>query len=590
MAVNNQRVSDDTNAILDRLKREGELLRNRGAHSVKSVKIELGKFDGVFDTIALNITEQTDMMRETLGIQQDAARAQERAAELAELKTRSTPLLPDVDQPEATTRDGGVLALLGQGLFGTLKTLGGLFLKGAIGVAAGAALWQVAKGFIDQKLGSGAADSWLDSVITSIKNFKDEVIQRAPTVVGEALDVVRDYTDLAREKLPDLEDALGVIGAINETYEETKERITGENGILQKTETAIDNVKTTIDEVRADVPGMVRTAKDAISETSATLGNINGMFEGVNFGTLGATFTRLSNELPPAANKILDFFQNPLTSILPAVTAGLVTGGVAKMTGSAIAGLIPGRNGGKIDAVGNLRTAAIGAVGLGIAIFGDRVKGWLNNTGLADVDVGGVNVASFLGGALDVVGMAAQGATLGAFFGPGGALFGAVVGGVIGLGLKLWDWFTNSNDEAEDLAEQEMEAANARKTGRNKIRPSRPNVTPVPEIDPTTQPGYDPAAAFQEQRDALVDEYVRLSGNPDNRGNRRNLQKTRAAIRTLEENATSQGLNFVNFAPNTTYDNSVKTGATTVVESRNTNLSTTDGGGNAGSPFAASVQ
>ena len=590
MAVNNQRVSDDTNAILDRLKREGELLRNRGAHSVKSVKIELGKFDGVFDTIALNITEQTDMMRETLGIQQDAARAQERAAELAELKTRSTPLLPDVDQPEATTRDGGVLALLGQGLFGTLKTLGGLFLKGAIGVAAGAALWQVAKGFIDQKLGSGAADSWLDSVITSIKNFKDEVIQRAPTVVGEALDVVRDYTDLAREKLPDLEDALGVIGGINETYEETKERITGQNGILQKTETAIDNVKTTIDEVRADVPGMVRTAKDAISETSATLGNINGMFEGVNFGTLGATFTRLSNELPPAANKILDFFQNPLTSILPAVTAGLVTGGVAKMTGSAIAGLIPGRNGGKIDAVGNLRTAAIGAVGLGIAIFGDRVKGWLNNTGLADVDVGGVNVASFLGGALDVVGMAAQGATLGAFFGPGGALFGAVVGGVIGLGLKLWDWFTNSNDEAEDLAEQEMEAANARKTGRNKIRPSRPNVTPVPEIDPTTQPGYDPAAAFQEQRDALVDEYVRLSGNTDNRGNRRNLQKTRAAIRTLEENATSQGLNFVNFAPNTTYDNSVKTGATTVVESRNTNVGVTDGGGNAGSPFAASVQ
>ena len=55
----NPRVSEETNEILDRLKKEGDLLRNRGAHSVKSVKIELGKFEGLFDVIANNVMEQT---------------------------------------------------------------------------------------------------------------------------------------------------------------------------------------------------------------------------------------------------------------------------------------------------------------------------------------------------------------------------------------------------------------------------------------------------------------------------------------------------------------------------------------------------
>jgi len=42
-------VSEETQAILDRLKREGDLVRNSGAHSLKGIKVELGKFHSVFD-------------------------------------------------------------------------------------------------------------------------------------------------------------------------------------------------------------------------------------------------------------------------------------------------------------------------------------------------------------------------------------------------------------------------------------------------------------------------------------------------------------------------------------------------------------
>lgn len=52
-----------TKAIVDRLKREGELLRNKGAHSIRSIKQDMSKFDGVFQTISESILHQTDVLR-----------------------------------------------------------------------------------------------------------------------------------------------------------------------------------------------------------------------------------------------------------------------------------------------------------------------------------------------------------------------------------------------------------------------------------------------------------------------------------------------------------------------------------------------
>lgn len=77
-------LSLETMAILDRLKREGDLLRNSGTNSIKSVKIELAKFSGLFETISSSFDAQADNLRAAAGFSEDAALAQQRQNELLE--------------------------------------------------------------------------------------------------------------------------------------------------------------------------------------------------------------------------------------------------------------------------------------------------------------------------------------------------------------------------------------------------------------------------------------------------------------------------------------------------------------------------
>lgn len=78
-------ISDQTQAIIDRLKAEGDLIRNSGTNSVRSVNLKLEKFDGLFTSINTQITEQTSIMKAQLGINQDTqerTRTQEQFEEL----------------------------------------------------------------------------------------------------------------------------------------------------------------------------------------------------------------------------------------------------------------------------------------------------------------------------------------------------------------------------------------------------------------------------------------------------------------------------------------------------------------------------
>lgn len=82
--------SEDTQAIIDRLKAEGDLIRNSGTNSVKSLNIKLEKFDGLFKSINTNIIEQTSMLQKQMGITVDAAerlRAQEQFEEVTPAPT-----------------------------------------------------------------------------------------------------------------------------------------------------------------------------------------------------------------------------------------------------------------------------------------------------------------------------------------------------------------------------------------------------------------------------------------------------------------------------------------------------------------------
>ena len=48
----NQNLSPETQAIIDRLKAEGDLMRNSGTNSIRAVKINLDRFEGIFNTIS----------------------------------------------------------------------------------------------------------------------------------------------------------------------------------------------------------------------------------------------------------------------------------------------------------------------------------------------------------------------------------------------------------------------------------------------------------------------------------------------------------------------------------------------------------
>lgn len=77
-------LSLETQAILDRLKREGDLLRNSGTNSIKSVKVELAKFSGLFESISSTIESQVETLREAAGFSEDATAAQQRQNDLLE--------------------------------------------------------------------------------------------------------------------------------------------------------------------------------------------------------------------------------------------------------------------------------------------------------------------------------------------------------------------------------------------------------------------------------------------------------------------------------------------------------------------------
>ena len=66
--------SEQTQAIVDRLKAEGQLIRNTGTNSIKSMNIKLDKFQGLFKSINNELMFQTDMLRQSLEIEQNIQR------------------------------------------------------------------------------------------------------------------------------------------------------------------------------------------------------------------------------------------------------------------------------------------------------------------------------------------------------------------------------------------------------------------------------------------------------------------------------------------------------------------------------------
>lgn len=147
-------ISEETQAILDRLQAEGRLTRNSGTNSIRSVKVQLDRFEGVFNSISANIADQTNLLRKSMGIQEEALEAQKRREDFDELNppqpaTDPTPTTSD-STPEREKSKGifDLIAGAGASLLGAMKPL----LLGGAGLFVA---YNFAKGYIDEKTGGG---------------------------------------------------------------------------------------------------------------------------------------------------------------------------------------------------------------------------------------------------------------------------------------------------------------------------------------------------------------------------------------------------------------------------------------------------
>jgi hypothetical protein len=122
-------VDETSESIVDRLKQEGQLIRNTGTNSIKAVRTELARFNDIFISINDNLIQQTQILRETLQLQLVQADRAERAQQLNEV--RRTEPIPIPPRRDDIIRGGG-----GDGDVG----LASIFQAGTIGGGLGAGL------------------------------------------------------------------------------------------------------------------------------------------------------------------------------------------------------------------------------------------------------------------------------------------------------------------------------------------------------------------------------------------------------------------------------------------------------------------
>jgi len=163
-------LSPQTQAIIDTLEKEGKLLRTDGrTHSLKNIRADLAKFDGVFNRIATALDGQKDYfdkmgnMNKELLEQQKNEEALKQVAPDASESTNSVSEDTSQKTRKEKTESGGVTSLLksilpsGNMMKNLAMAGGGMFLA-----------YNFVKGFIDEK-SNGAFTEFEDSMIETFK-------------------------------------------------------------------------------------------------------------------------------------------------------------------------------------------------------------------------------------------------------------------------------------------------------------------------------------------------------------------------------------------------------------------------------------
>jgi hypothetical protein len=178
-------MSEETRAIIDRLKAEGDLMRNSGTNSLKSVKVELNKFNDLFGVISKNIEAQTESLGLQAKIAADAQEAQRTREQFEELQKEKR------EEKEKQQESGGSstndkIDKIGDSITSALSLKNIAMAAGGIFVG-----YNLLKGFINEK-----TDGGFDRMIDSISNIKWSEIK---TTFNDAYEGIKevDFKGLA---------------------------------------------------------------------------------------------------------------------------------------------------------------------------------------------------------------------------------------------------------------------------------------------------------------------------------------------------------------------------------------------------------
>jgi hypothetical protein len=156
-------LSAETAAIVERLRAEGDLVRNSGANSIRSVKIKLDRFDGLFTSIQTNIAEQTQILRQQAGVQEAATEAAKRQEDFENLKAEREVVAQKDNRAAQEDRDAKLIDGMRNAF--SLKNL-------ALGAGGAFLGYNLLKGAIDDQFNNA-----FSNMERSLSNFNPAMIQ-----------------------------------------------------------------------------------------------------------------------------------------------------------------------------------------------------------------------------------------------------------------------------------------------------------------------------------------------------------------------------------------------------------------------------
>lgn len=169
--------SAQTQAIIEELKNQGDLIRNSGTNSVRAVKLQMDRFEGIFSSINTNISQQTEIMKLQANIateSQERMRTQEQLNELGQnaKEKESSETASDTDAKIESIGDQIAKAF-------SFKNL----LVGGIAAFAG---YNLLKGFVDESTDGG----WT-RMETSLKTFEMPNIKQTFENLNKEIELMR---------------------------------------------------------------------------------------------------------------------------------------------------------------------------------------------------------------------------------------------------------------------------------------------------------------------------------------------------------------------------------------------------------------